>query len=95
MGRLTSGGTVQNLASELLLTVPASAAVTLYSQVVDNGTAGATTSLVISGLGTVSLAPQIGGTSTYTGATIVNNATVNTDRSCWWCSRYPRDVDAQ
>jgi fibronectin-binding autotransporter adhesin len=78
IGVLTSGGLTTNTASQLLLSVPTSAAVTVFSKIVDNGVSGSTTSLVISGLGTVSLAPQVGGTSTYSGSTIINQATVNT-----------------
>ncbi|WP_396274880.1 beta strand repeat-containing protein, partial [Hyphomonas sp.] len=74
-GVLTSGGSTASLASELLI-FNAANTLTINSQIVNNGAAGATTALVLSGAGTTVLAPQVA--NTYTGGTIINGSTVTT-----------------
>ncbi|NBV84958.1 MAG: hypothetical protein EBS01_01540, partial [Verrucomicrobia bacterium] len=75
-GTITSGGAAAGLNELFVTNVTAGSLLTVYSRIADNGVAGGTTSLVLSGLGSIILAPQAN--NTYSGATVVNQVTVNT-----------------
>ena len=80
-GKLTSGGITPGLASELVIYQGNSTQnLQIFSNLIDNGAASATTALVLGGTGgTVLLSSQI--SNTYSGGTTINGITTNTSGS--------------
>ncbi len=88
-GRLTSGGTSAGASELVIFHGNSTQTLTINSNIVDNGTPGATTALVLGGSGTTTNAVSLGNTgtfvlapassNTYTGGTTINLLAANTN----------------